>query len=125
MVDLRKIKSIIEIDFRDIVDQIFIKEINEMLIILKDDTFIDIWFSLKLKNRYSYHWERKFKDGSLYRHDNIPHLKWENVPTFPRHFHNGSEGNVEESYINSDIEKGLPQFLQFARQKMKDDISEI
>ena len=121
MIDLKEIKSIIEIDYRDIIDRITISEINEMRIILKDETFIDIWYSLKLEGRFSYHWERKFKDGKIYRHDNIPHKNWKYVHTFPKHFHNGREKQVIESYIDPEPERGIPQFLQFAREKMKED----
>lgn len=56
MAILERIKKNIEIDFSDIIDEIEIEisEINEMRIILKDETFIDIWFSLKLPGRYAY-----------------------------------------------------------------------
>ena len=84
-----------------------------MRIILKDETFIDIWFSLKLPGRYAYHWERRFKDGTIYRHDNIPHKKWIKIKTFPKHFHEGKEMNVEESYISENIEEGVVEFLKF------------
>ncbi|MBS3742439.1 MAG: hypothetical protein KGY74_09995 [Candidatus Cloacimonetes bacterium] len=121
MIDLREIKSIIEIDFRDIIDRIIITEINEMRIFLKDDTFIDIWYSLKLKDRFSYHWERKFKDGTIYRHDNIPHNSWRKVETFPKHFHKDNEKEVTESYIHSDPETGIREFLRFVRNKLNQE----
>jgi len=119
MPDLKRIKSIIEIDYQDIIDRIIINEINEMRIILKDETFIDIWYSLKLKGRYSYHWERRFKDGQIFRHDNIPHKSWKYVRTFPQHYHNGMEEKVTESYIDQNPEKGIFQFLTFVREKMQ------
>ena len=119
MVDLREIKSVIEIDYRDIIDRVSILEINEMRIFLVDDTFIDVWYSLKLKGRYSYHWERKFKDGTIYRHDNVPHKNWKYVKSFPKHFHNGSETRVTESNIDPDIDKAIVQFLNFVRERLK------
>ncbi|WP_423244371.1 toxin-antitoxin system TumE family protein [Desulfofundulus thermobenzoicus] len=76
---------------------------------------MDIWFSLKLKERYSYHWERRGLDGTMYRHDNAPHRRWEWVKTFPRHFHNGAEENVEESDLSPVPEEAIRQFLDFAR----------
>ena len=115
MIDTGTLKNIIETDFAEIVDEVIIKEINEVRILLIDHSFVDVWFSLKIKNRYSYHWERKFKDKTIYRHDNIPHLKWKNVATFPKHFHNGTEGKVEESYISDDIVDGTYEFIQFIR----------
>ncbi len=118
MTDLLKLKHDIEPTYNEIIDEVIIKEINEMRIILKDNSFIDVWFSLKLPDRYSYHWERRFIDGALYRHDNIPHRKWRSVKTFPKHYHNGSAGNVTESTINSNIEIGLHEFLEFVKRKL-------
>jgi len=33
----------------------------------------------------------------MFRHDNFPDINWRIVPTFPKHFHNGSQDAVEES----------------------------
>ena len=76
---------------------------------------MDVWFSLKLEARYSYHWERKAIDHTIYRHDNAPHKRWQSVATFPHHFHNGSEDNVIESHLSSKPEKALRAFLTFVR----------
>jgi hypothetical protein len=51
----------------------------------------------------------------IYRHDNAPHRRWEAVATFPRHFHNGSETNVSESYLSAVPEEALREFLTFVR----------
>ncbi len=85
-----------------------------------DGSFIDVWYSLKLPDRYSYHWERRAVDGTIYRHDNAPHRRWESVSTFPKHFHNQSEYAVEESHLSEIPEAALRQFLHFAREKMRD-----
>jgi len=118
MAILERIKKDIEIDFADIIDEIEISEENEMRIILKDETFIDVWFSLKLPGRYAYHWERRFRDDTIYRHDNVPHKKWRKVKTYPKHFHDGTESNVIESHISGDIHKSVVDFLQFVRMKL-------
>ena len=89
-----------------------------MRIILKDSSFIDVWYSLKLKGRYSYHWERRFIDNTIYRHDNIPHKKWKNVKTFPKHFHYKTQVNIKDSFINSNITEGLFDFMLFVREKL-------
>ena len=78
-------------------------------------SFVDVWFSLKLQGRYSFHWERRAIDGTIYRHDNAPHRRWEAVATFPRHFHNGSETNVSESHLSPVPETALREFLAFVR----------
>jgi hypothetical protein len=118
IIDVRKLKEIAEIEFWDIVEDVIITDINELRIILTDSSFIDIWYSLKLKGRYSYHWERKHIDGTIYRHDNAPHKKWQNVSTFPKHFHDGDEEKVIESHINDNPDEALRVFLVFVRQKL-------
>jgi hypothetical protein len=86
---------------------------------LIDGSFVDVWFSLKLEGRYSYHWERKAIDGTTYRHDNAPHKHWREVKTFPKHFHDGSEERVKESDISDAPEEGLREFLAFVRNRLK------
>lgn len=71
IIDIEKLKDIIEIEFGEIVEDVAPTDINELRIVLIDGSFIDVWFSLKLEGRYNYHWERKFIDGAIYRHDNI------------------------------------------------------
>lgn len=113
--DSERLKELAAVEFSDIVDDVITVDINEIRIILTDGSFIDVWFSLKLEGKYSYHWERQFIDGAIYRHDNAPHLRWKDIPTFPEHFHNGSEDKVEAGYISEDHEAALREFLDFAR----------
>lgn len=113
--DDERLKEVATVEFSDIVEDALTVDINEVRILLIDGSFIDAWFSLKLEGKYSYHWERQFIDGSIYRHDNAPHLRWKNVPTFPKHFHNSSEDAVEACYISEDPEAALREFLSFAR----------
>jgi len=119
IVDLKKLGEIAEVEFWDVVEDVIITDINELRIILQDDSFVDVWFSLKLQGRYSYHWERRHIDNTIYRHDNAPHKKWEYVSTFPKHFHNGNEDNVVDSKINAEPDEGLREFLLFIREKLK------
>jgi hypothetical protein len=119
IVDLKKLKEISEIEFWDIVGDAIITDINELRIILIDGSFVDVWYSLKLYGRYSYHWERMHIDGTIHRHDNAPHNKWNYVKTFPKHFHNGSENEVTESNISEEPEKGLRAFLHYIRMSGK------
>ena len=114
-VDVERLREIAEVEFADIVVEAFVPDINELRIILSDGSFVDVWFSLKLSDRYSYHWERRAIDGKIYRHDNAPHKRWQSVATFPRHFHDGSEFDVSESLISEIPEEALRQFLTFVR----------
>lgn len=113
LIDMAGLREIAEVEFSDIVTEGLIPDANELRIILIDGSFVDVWFSLKLHGRYSYHWERQAIDGKIYRHDNAPHKSWEPVATFPRHFHNGSESNVTESFISEDPQEALRDFLSF------------
>ena len=82
-----------------------------------DGSLLDVFISVS--GRYAYHWERRMTSaGDLYRHDNAPHDRWRHVATFPKHFHDGSENNVVESYISDDPEQAIREFLTFVRQKL-------
>lgn len=78
-----------------------------------DDSVVDVFLSAR--GRYSYHWERRHINGTLYRHDNAPHKRWQHIKTFPKHFHNGSEADEDgkESYIKEDPLEGFRGFLNF------------
>lgn len=68
---------------------------NKLRVYLKDHSFVDIWLSLD--GSYSYHWECRAQRGVIYRWDNAP--DYPNISSFPNHFHNGSDKNIEESKI--------------------------
>ena len=118
LVDVDRLREIAEVEFADIVAQAFTPGINELRIILTDGSFVDVWFSLKLYGRYSFHWERRAIDGTICRHDNAPHKRWQSVATFPRHFHDGSETNVSESHISEVPDEGLREFLKLVRDRI-------
>ena len=113
IVNVDKLVNIIESKFSEIVVRIEKNYINELRIYIIDDSFLDVWFSLKLENRYSYHWERKEIDNSIFRHDNTPHIKWKYVNTFPKHFHNKTEENVESSHISDKPEDAIVEIMNF------------
>lgn len=83
-----------------------------------DGSLIDIFLSSS--GRYSYHWERRPVDGTIYRHDNAPHAQWRHIETFPKHFHNSSEAadNCEASHIAEQPEEALRGFLRFIEKKL-------
>ena len=116
--DLEALRRIAQEEFADIVVESRINALNELRMILIDGSFIDVWFSLKLRKRYSYHWERRAIDGTIYRHDNAPHRRWESVNTFPKHFHAGAEMLVTESALSEVPADALREFLTFARERL-------
>ncbi len=87
----------------------------KLRLFVRDETFIDVGFSPNLM-RYSYHWEQRAVRGLLHRHDNAPDHP--HIPTFPKHFHNGTEDAVESSAISDDPETALREFLQFVRSQL-------
>ena len=81
-----------------------------------DGSFADIWLSAS--GKYSYHWDRLEIDGTLYRFDNAPHRAWENVTTFPHHFHNRYERKVLESDMPSTPEMQMEYFMDFIKKTL-------
>ena len=114
MVDLKILRTIAEVEFPDIVEVTTIAD-AKLRVILNDSSYIDFWWSLKLRDRFAHHWERRHIDGTIYRHDNAPHTKWKHLPTFPQHFHSKSDSNVVESYLSTNPESAVREFLAFAR----------
>ncbi len=88
------------------------KEPWKLRLYLYDDSFIDIYYSIK--HKYSYHWDRRLTKNQIFRHDNAPHQRWKDISTFPKHFHNGSEDIVIPSYLSDSPEIALREFLSFA-----------
>lgn len=82
---------------------------------LRDGTFADLWVNPS-GSRYSFHWEHRAKRGLVHRYDNAPDFP--TIATFPKHFHNGSESQVEESHLSDDLNTGLREFLAFIREKL-------
>jgi hypothetical protein len=87
----------------------------KMRVHLVDATIVDVWLSPDLK-RYAYHWEQRAVRGLLHRHDNAPDHP--DIPTFPKHFHNGSEESIEASYPPDDPTQALRSFLSFVRDSL-------
>ncbi|MBM4467533.1 MAG: hypothetical protein FJ014_18600 [Chloroflexi bacterium] len=65
LVNIQRLREIAELEFSDIVVEALIPDVNELRVILTDGSFVDIWFSLKLAGRYSYHWERQAIDDTI------------------------------------------------------------
>ena len=116
MIDLNQIKRIIDIEYHDILagagTDIYR---NKIRVHISDGSFADIWFSERIKDRFSFHWERRHIDGRIYRHDNFPDIRWKKISTYPKHFHNGSQNEVKESSIDDDPISGVREFMSFIR----------
>ena len=84
---------------------------------LTDNSYIDLWLSRRLPERFGFHWERRHLDGTFYRYDNFPDTTWMRVSTFPRHFHNGSQEAVEAASFSADLTAGFREFMRFVGTK--------
>ncbi len=111
---LKKLASIAEIEFADVVMGWDITEGKLRLYIL-DESFLDVWFSKQLEGRYAYHWERRHVDDTIYRWDNAKHESWRNVKTFPHHFHKCADDAVSESLLPNDPSESIRFILEFIR----------
>lgn len=114
-----KFARIAEVEFSDIVLSTHGLDLK-LRIYLKDKSFIDFFFTTKLKKqRISIHWERAHIDKTIYRIDNTPDKNWRKVATYPLHFHNREYNQVENlPFIiseNISLEDIFREFLSFSR----------
>jgi len=105
-------------DFGDIVEGITVME-GKLRLLFKDETFMDIWLSVKKKGVYAYHWERREVDGTIYRYNNLPDREAKKLQTYPKHFHDKAQGNVVESNLSDNPEEAIRTVLEFARRIIK------
>lgn len=92
---------------------------GKLRIYLVDESFIDVWISRRLPNRYAIHWERRHIDGTIYRWDNTPHEAHRHIPTFPHHFHERSDHIVKPYHYPGNIEEALKNALKYVKEKIE------
>jgi len=114
MADLSALRRIAETDFADIVLGTRIVD-AKLRVFFTDGSYLDFWWSLEIPGRFAHHWERSHVDGTIYRHDNMPHSRWASTSTFPQHYHDGSADRVGESQLSVDPEGAVREFLGFVR----------
>jgi hypothetical protein len=119
MPELSELKRIAEIEFSGIVKNALIVDYKLRIILREDNGFVEVYLSRKLPDKFGYHWERRDAHGSFYRYDNFPDKSWQNVTTYPRHFHNGSQENVTESPFPAAIHEGFRAFMEFIKDKLE------
>jgi hypothetical protein len=90
----------------------------KLRLVLSDSSYVDVWLSRKLKRRLGFHWERRHIDKCIYRYDNFPNTNWQNVSTYPYHFHNGSQDEVVASPFSQEILQGFREFMAFVVSKL-------
>ena len=117
MPDLEQLRRLAETEFVTLVQATAIGR-DKLRVVLVDGSYIDFWWSRQIPGRFAFHWERGHIDGTIYRHDNMPHLQWQQVATFPKHFHAGDPQTVMESHMTDDPAEAVGQFLTFAKSKI-------
>ncbi len=117
MSTIEDIKRIAEIEFSDIIKNTYQIECK-LRIILSNNSFIDVYLSQTLPDKFGFHWECKDRKGTIYRYDNFPDKKWRHVTTFPHHFHNGSQDTAEAAPFPLSAIAGFRAFMEFVRNKL-------
>ncbi|ACB07441.1 toxin-antitoxin system TumE family protein [Candidatus Korarchaeum cryptofilum] len=114
---LRLVKVIKE-EYPDVALSIDLRD-DRLRVYLVDNSFLDIWFSRRIPGKYSFHWERRNVNGTVYRWDNAAHRSVTGINTFPHHFHESSQLNVKPFKPESEWEDTLRDILNFIRDKIK------
>ncbi len=115
---LEKLKDLVVSLYPEIVVDVEIVY-GKLRIYLVDGSFIDVWISRRLPNRYAIHWERRHIDGTIYRWDNTPHETHRHIPTFPHHFHERYSHIVKPFQYPGNIEEALKEVLKYIEKKLK------
>ena len=118
MPSISELRKIAEVEFADIVKDSLVLD-HKLRIFLIKHGFMDVSLSRKLPDKFGFHWEVTDTDSTIFRYDNFPDKNWSNVSTYPYHFHNGSQMNVEASPFPLAIVEGFRAFLEFVRVKVK------
>ena len=118
---LEEVRSFAQDRFADIIEEIIEPSPEKVRFVLQDGSFVDIRISQRAKNRFDFHWERRHVDGTIYRYDNFPDMKFKRLKTFPHHLHRGKE----EVVISAPFRRSLPyaflDFMEFVRIKLQGD----
>ena len=112
MVTLGDFRRIAEIEFGSLVADS--QALGEKLrLFLNDGSYLDVWLSRRLHERFGFHWERRHLNGTFYRYDNFPNTAWRDVGSYPYHFHNGSQDQVGATPFSTDLLTGFREFMHF------------
>lgn len=115
---LDELTRIAEVEFSAVVIGVQVME-PKRRIFLRDGSFVDVWVSVKLAERFGFHWERRHLDGTFFRYDNFPDPEWRRVATFPYHFHEGSDNQVVPSSFPPSVRDGFRAFMAFVESRLR------
>ena len=117
MASLNDLRRIAEVEFGDIV-KATIRVDFKFRVILIDGSFIDVFLSKRIPDKFGFHWECMDKMGTIYRYDNVPDKEWQTLSTFPFHFHKGFQEVVEDSPFPQNPMDGFRGFMEFVRKRL-------
>ena len=118
MASIDDLRRIAEVEFADIVNDAAVID-HKVRIFLSHGGFIDVNLSQRLPDKFGFHWAVTDAAGTILRYDNFPDKNWRTVSTYPCHFHNGSQENVEASPFPPAVIDGFRAFMEFVRSKIK------
>lgn len=119
LMSLTEAKIIVKDQFLDFVVDVLQPSSEKLRLIINDKSFIDIRISRTIVNRFDFHWERREVNGTIYRYDNFPDIKFKHLKTFPCHFHTEEENKVVEADFSQDAYHAFIDFMEFVRDKLK------
>jgi hypothetical protein len=117
MASLKDLRRIAEVEFADIVKSTMLID-YKMRVILKDNSFLDVYLSRKLTDKFGFHWECMDSARTFFRYDNFPDRRYQNLTTYPFHFHAGSHDAIEPSTFPPTPIEGFRAFMEFIRSKL-------
>src|ERR671922_2938263 len=110
MVDLIELERIAREKYADIVIDVYRVD-AKLRVLLTDESYLDFWWSEVEPGRFAHHWNRQHVDGTIHRHDNSPHRKWQHVETFPQHYHREREEAVRARFLPKEAHNAVRAFL--------------
>jgi hypothetical protein len=117
MPSLYDLQRIAEVEFSSIISSSETLG-TKLRILLRDNSFVDVWLSQKLEGRFGFHWEGRHLGGKMYRYDNFPNNNWSGVSSYPYHFHDGEQDSVIATPFSQQVEEGFRDFLRFVAQHL-------
>jgi hypothetical protein len=114
MADLAELERIARGEFSGIVMDVYRID-GKLRVLLNDESYLDFWWSEVQEGRFAHHWNRRHVDGTIHRHDNSPHRKWQHIATFPQHYHREREDSVAASFLPAEPQAAVRAFLTFCQ----------
>lgn len=94
---------------------------GRLRLVFHDTSFCDVHVAETMANRFSFHWERRHLDGTIYRYDTFPDRAARRFRSYPRHFHDGTQERIVAPPFRAGTLRGFTDFLDFIRERFADE----